>query len=45
MKKYKKVEMVAKNAPSGSYSAGCPAKDRGYNDANKWYCLQCERTV
>ncbi len=24
MKTYKKVEMVAKNAPSGSYAAGCP---------------------
>lgn len=24
MKTYKKVELVAKNAPSGSYAAGCP---------------------
>lgn len=24
MKNYKNVEMFAKNAPSGSYAAGCP---------------------
>lgn len=24
MKEYKKVELEAKNAPSGSYAAGCP---------------------
>lgn len=44
MKTYKKVELVAKNAPSGSYAAGCPAKDRdnfgGWNS-----CLRCERTA
>lgn len=48
MKDYKKVEMVAKNAPSGSYAAGCPEKDRG-QDAFDGYsrptgCLNCERT-
>lgn len=25
MKKYQKPKMVAKNAPTGSYAAGCPA--------------------
>lgn len=39
MKTYKKVELVAKNAPSGSYAAGCPANERGY-----YSCLNCERT-
>ncbi len=29
MKKYSKPQIVAKNLPSGSYAAGCPAKDRG----------------
>lgn len=24
MKNYKEVEMLAKNAPTGSYAAGCP---------------------
>lgn len=29
MKQYKKVEMEAKNAPSGSYAAGCPQYQSG----------------
>lgn len=29
MKQYKKVEMEAKNAPSGSYAAGCPQYEAG----------------
>lgn len=28
MKKYSKPKMVAKNAPTGSYAAGCPTKTR-----------------
>ena len=28
MKKYKEVKVVAKNAPKGSYAAGCPAVSR-----------------
>ena len=41
MKKFKKVQLIAKNLPTGSYAAGCPAKDRG-----SWgdFCLRCERT-
>ena len=25
MKEYKKAQMIAKNLPTGSYAAGCPA--------------------
>lgn len=43
MKTYKKVEVVAKNATSGSYVAGCPAKDaRGYDGSSS--CKGCERS-
>lgn len=28
MKSYKNVELFAKNAPAGSYAAGCPAHHR-----------------
>ena len=35
MKSYKKVEMVAKNAPSGSYAAGCPQHTRYGTDYTK----------
>lgn len=41
MKKYVKATVLAKNLPSGSYAAGCPAKDQ-----NQWnghdYCSKCE---
>jgi len=44
MKNYKKVKMVAKNAPSGSYAAGCPANTGGYGDCyNPQECARCER--
>ncbi len=50
MKNYKKVEMVAKNAPSGSYAAGCPTKARGGYPVGlvifckqHSYCKECER--
>jgi len=42
MKTYKKVEIVAKNAPSGSYAAGCPVKS--INDSVDADCKQCEST-
>ena len=29
MKKYSKPQMMAKNAPAGSYAAGCPTKGSG----------------
>ncbi len=49
MKSYKKVEMVAKNAPSGSYAAGCPQYlvgagyeiNRGYGNPDS-SCKFCE---
>lgn len=28
MKKYQKAELIAKNLPTGSYAAGCPAGHR-----------------
>lgn len=47
MKKYQKVELVAKNQVAGSYAAGCPTKDRGdkcfmFNAVEG--CMNCERT-
>lgn len=49
MKSYKKVEMEAKNAPSGSYAAGCPQYragigiDRNDGPGNPMSsCLYCE---
>lgn len=41
MKEYKKPEMIAKNAPSGSYAAGCPV---GNQFGSEMYCRKCERT-
>lgn len=40
MKNYKKVKMVAKNAPSGSYAAGCPEK---YALGEPNWCRKCDR--
>lgn len=34
---YKKPEVLAKNQPSGSYAAGCPAQDK-----HKMSCRNCE---
>lgn len=39
MKKYAKPQMMAKNAPTGSYAAGCPAEGRYQYK----YCKNCER--
>lgn len=51
MKTYKKVELVAKNAPSGSYAAGCPqyqagrGADLNYGAGNpQSACRYCEAT-
>ena len=48
MKKYQKAEIIAKNLPSGSYAAGCPAeRSGGYCDGFWWnasQCKHCERT-
>ena len=49
MKNYKKVKMVSKNAPSGSYAAGCPSKDRKGTHflviCTHSDCVNCERTA
>jgi len=39
MKKYQKPQVIAKNKPTGSYAAGCPAKDRGNGGST---CRPCE---
>ena len=50
MKTYKKVEMEAKNAPCGSYAAGCPENKRGKDEDWSYAthgpsgCINCERT-
>ena len=39
MKSYKNVELFAKNAPTGSYAAGCPTHHRQkaqYGSRNGW---------
>jgi len=40
MKTYKKVKVVAKNDPQGSYVAGCPSQGN-YHASD---CKKCERT-
>ena len=35
---YTKPQVIAQNASSGSYAAGCPEKQ------TTWRCKQCERT-
>ena len=45
---YTKPQVIAQNASSGSYAAGCPAKDRGpdFNTGTSIAtgCTNCERT-
>ena len=50
MKKYQKVEIVAKNQVAGSYAAGCPSTGRGSDEACFWFsgtgeggCSHCDR--
>lgn len=49
MKKYSKPKVVAKNLRSGSYAAGCPAKDSGgtcfmfVHSLGNNGCKYCER--
>lgn len=52
MKKYQKVELVAKNQVVGSYAAGCPSKNRGSDQGCNFFqqgpgqgCMSCERTM
>lgn len=44
---YTKPQVIAQNASSGSYAAGCPAKDRGVDwgsGPGATGCTNCERT-
>ncbi|MBR0126007.1 MAG: hypothetical protein IJM03_11710 [Treponema sp.] len=43
---YTKPQIIAQNASSGSYAAGCPAKDRGSfsTPGSTKSCINCERT-
>ena len=41
MKKYVKAKMIAKNAPTGSYAAGCPAGQCNGPGSRSW-CKPCE---
>lgn len=43
MKKYQKAQMIAKNLPTGSYAAGCPAENMGSGMFHG--CRPCERTM
>lgn len=42
---YTKPQVIAQNASSGGYAAGCPAKDneQNYNQGGRG-CKNCERT-
>lgn len=44
MKEYKKAQMIAKNLPTGSYAAGCPANSN-CPGGNPLYCKNCERSA
>lgn len=37
---YTKPQVIAQNASTGSYAAGCPAE----KTVNGWQCKDCERT-
>lgn len=41
---YTKPQVIAQNASSGSYAAGCPAKNRGPMSFGDSSCINCERT-
>ena len=46
MKKYQKVELIAKNLPTGSYAAGCPEYHCVSEPLwHKKYCRDCERAM
>ena len=42
MKKYAKPQMMAKNAPTGSYAAGCPANHCNNGTSE---CKNCDRAA
>lgn len=44
---YTKPQVIAQNASTGSYAAGCPVKDRGKDctiSGTATGCTNCERT-
>lgn len=46
MKEYKAPKMIAKNAPVGSYAAGCPSNEGATGGAYMpGRCKACERTM
>lgn len=46
MKEYEAPKMIAKNAPTGSYAAGCPASTGGGGrDVMSPLCRSCERAI
>ena len=44
---YTKPQVIAQNASSGSFAAGCPANDRKHYlpGSTNPYCKQCELTM
>lgn len=42
MKEFKNSQLIAKNLPTGSYAAGCPAKE--WSGLDKYSCRRCELT-
>lgn len=44
---YTKPQVIAQNASSGSYAAGCPTNDRKHYQPGSTnpYCKQCELTM
>lgn len=49
MKEYTKPQMLAKNAPTGSYAAGCPPEKEfnghcSFLGLKNNYCKACERS-
>lgn len=42
MKEFEKAQLIAKNLPTGSYAAGCPAESHYGN--GDWDCRRCEIT-
>ena len=41
---YTKPQVIAQNNASGSYAAGCPAQNRGWDNGDVTGCTNCERT-
>ena len=42
---YTKPQVIAQNASSGSYAAGCPANKSSHDGGFKSDCVKCERTA